>query len=383
MTATTFLDELTATPVDELAGAATSATDGDVDAALARAEQGRADLWDLAALLSPRANARLAELAALAERITVRRFGRTVHLFAPLYLSNECLSTCTYCGFSRPLDIRRRTLTPAEVEREARYLVAAGFRHLLLVSAEHRRKVSPDYLELVLRRLHPFVPSLSLETEVWDLDTYRRLVAAGAEGVVIYQETYHPDWYRRWHLAGRKRHYEARLAGPEQAAAAGARRVGLGALFGLQPDWRWDAIALAAHARFLVRRWWRTEITVAFPRIRPSASGFAPLVELRPDELVQLVAASRLLLHDVGIVVSTREPAWLRDGLVGVGVTHMSAGSHTEPGGYGEPGAAEEQFSIDDTRSPAEVAAALRARGYDPVWKDWSPALAGDALERI
>lgn len=378
-----FQQELADTPVAELAAASRSATRVDVDRAIGRAEAGRGDLWDFAALISPAADGMLEELGRAARRVTERRFGRTVHLFAPLYLSNECLSTCTYCGFSKDLDVRRRTLTPAEVQREAQHLLRDGFRHVLLVSAEHRKHVSPEYVEMVLRRLHPDVPSLTIETEVWDTEHYERFAAAGCEGVVIYQETYDEGSYAQTHLGGRKRHYGYRLAGPERVAAGGLRRVGIGALFGLHPDWREDAIALAAHGAWLTRTYWRLEVTAAFPRMRPSASGFQPKDLLGDREFVRLTAAYRLLLHDVGIVLSTREPAALRDGILPFGVTHMSAGSHTEPGGYEEPGAAEEQFSISDERSPAEVAQVLRSLGYDPVWKDWSAALAGDRLERL
>ncbi|MDX1619421.1 MAG: 2-iminoacetate synthase ThiH [Nitriliruptorales bacterium] len=379
----TFESRLAELPMTELTEHARRADDAAVSRALARCGDGRGDLADVAALLSPAASDRLEELGRAARRITRQRFGRTVHLFAPLYLSNECLSTCTYCGFSKHLDIRRRTLTPVEVERESAHLSAQGFRHQLLVSAEHQKHVSPEYLELVLERLHPTVPSLTIETQVWDTDVYRRLGAAGCEGVVIYQETYLPDTYQDVHLRGMKRHYDFRLAGPERVAAAGLRRVGIGALFGLHHDWREEALALAAHADWLTRTYWDLEVTVAFPRMRDSAAGFRPRSLLSDRELVQLTAAMRLFQHDVGIVLSTRESPTLRDGIVPFGVTHMSAGSSTEPGGYEEAGTSEEQFAISDERSPAQVASMLRDRGYDPVWKDWSGALSGDALERL
>jgi 2-iminoacetate synthase len=205
---------------------------------------------------------------------------------------------------------------------------------------------------------------------VWGESDYRRLREAGCEGVVIYQETYDPGRYAEVHLAGRKRNYRWRLLGPERAARAGMRRVGIGALLGLHDDWRFEAIVVAAHARFLMRRYWRSQVTVSVPRIRPSASGFQPRVEVGDRDLAQLVAALRLSLPDAGLVLSTREPPALRDGLHRIGITHTSAGSHTEPGGYEEPGGAEEQFEVADHRPPSEVAASLRAMGYDPVWED-------------
>jgi 2-iminoacetate synthase len=353
-----------------LAAAGLGASSADVDVALGR---DRLELTDLAVLLSPAATGRLEDLAVRARELTVQRFGRTVRLFAPLYVSNACLSTCTYCGFAKGLPIARRTLSVDDVEAEARGLVERGFRHLLLVSGEHRTEVSADYLVAVVERLRTFVPSLALETQTWSDDTYARLVGAGADGVVHYQETYDRERYAQVHAAGWKRDFDRRLNSTERAAEAGIRRLGIGALLGLAPDWRADVLAVAAHAAFLVRRYWRTEVTVALPRIKPSASGFQPLAPVRDAEFVQALCALRLFEPEAGIVLSTREPAALRDGLVRIAVTQMSAGSSTEPGGYSHPGEATEQFAISDERSPAEVAAMLEAAGYEPVFRDALP----------
>lgn len=360
--------DLLATDVAALRARVERATDADVDRVLGRPRRG---LDDLAVLLSAPAAERLEDLAGAAHRLTVQRFGRAVRLFAPLYLSNECVSTCTYCGFSAGNDIARRTLTPAEVAAEGRALVDRGFRHVLLVAGEHARIVSKDYLVECVAALAPVVPELSLEVQVWDEGTYRRLVEAGCDGLVVYQETYDPVTYGAVHLKGKKRNAAWRLAAPDRGAAAGMRRLGIGALLGLAPDWRAEALALAAHASALVRRWWRCEVSVALPRLRPAAGGYEPADPVGDAELVQLLCALRLVLPDVGISLSTREPAALRDGLLRLGVTAMSAGSHTEPGGYAAPSDAEPQFAVGDERSPAAVAAALRSAGYDPVWKDW------------
>jgi len=363
-----FARELDALDLAGLSGRAF--TDAEVTRALGK---NHLDLGDLAALLSPAATARLEEIAQAAREVTLRRFGRAVRLYAPLYVSNACLSSCTYCGFAKDLPIARRTLTVDEVEREAALLTGRGFRHLLLVAGEHRVEVSQDYLVEVVERLRPAVPSLSIETQTWSDDTYARLVAAGLEGVVHYQETYDRARYAQTHTAGWKRDYDRRLASTERAAEAGVRRLGVGALLGLAADWRRDVLAVAAHAGFLVRTYWRTEVTVALPRIKPSASGYQPLVPVADAEYVQALAALRLFEPETGIVLSTREPAALRDGLVRIAVTSMSAGSSTEPGGYSAPGRATEQFSVSDERSPAEVAAMLAAAGYEPVWKDAFP----------
>ncbi len=344
---------------------ATGGSAADVEAALARPS-----LAGLPALLSPAAAPYLEAMAQQARDVTLQRFGRAVRLFAPLYVSNACLSSCTYCGFSKHLDVVRRTLTVEQVVDEAQSLVQQGFRHLLLVSGEHRLEVSSDYLVQCIEALRPVVPSLSIETQTWSDDTYARLVEAGLEGVVHYQETYDRARYAEVHTAGWKRDYDRRLASTERAAEAGVRRLGIGALLGLSQDWRADVQAVAEHALWLQRNYWRTEVTVSLPRIKPSASGFQPLVPVTDAEYVQAMSALRLVAPEVGIVLSTREPAVLRDGLVRIAVTTMSAGSSTEPGGYLHPGEAQEQFAISDERSPAEVAAMLEAAGYEPVWKD-------------
>jgi len=369
-----FSEELVATPLAELSTSSLHATPDDVTRALAR-PAGERDLWDLAALLSPAAGSRLEDVAAAANRLSVRRFGRTIHMYAPIYLSNECLTTCTYCGFAKDLDIVRRTLSVAEAVREAETLASRGFRHLLLLTGEHQKLTGVEFLEQMLRALSRVVPQLSIEVQVWSEDEYRRLAAAGCDGVVIYQETYDRDAYASYHLAGKKRDYDWRLGGPERAGRAGVRRLGVGALLGLHDPWRADTIATAAHARFLAKRFWRSDVAVSLPRIRPSASGYMPRARVSDRELAQIICAMRLFLPDVGIVMSSREASGFRDALVPLGVTHTSAGSHTEPGGYVEPGEAEGQFEVNDTRSPEQVAVALGGLGYDVVWKDWDAAL--------
>lgn len=382
MTATTlsrvahapFSTMLAALPLADLSSASLTTSDSMIDAALGK-RPGDRDLSDLAALLSPRAQERLEELAAASHALTLQRFGRTVHLYAPIYLSNECLTTCTYCGFAKDLAIRRRTLAIEETVREAQILVGQGYRHLLLLTGEHKARTGVPFLIEHLEALRGFVPQLSLEVQVWETDEYRQLVAAGCDGVVIYQETYDETSYERYHTGGSKRRFGFRLDGPERAAAAGVRRLGIGALLGLHDDWRSETLATVAHARHLQKVAWRSEIAVSVPRIRPSASGFQPATIISDRDLVQIICAMRLMLPDAAVVMSSREEAGFRDRLVPLGVTHTSAGSHTEPGGYAEPGEASEQFEVNDTRSVAEVSLALRELGYDLVWKDWDGAM--------
>lgn len=325
---------------------------------------------DVVALLSPAAGEMLEELAQRAHRMTVERFGRTVALFAPLYLSNACVCTCTYCGFSMGLDIRRKTLRSDEVAREARTLAAQGFRNILLVSSEHPKYVNAAYVAQCLGEVKQRAHYAALEIAAADAATYRQFALAGCDGVVLYQETYDPDAYAIHHLGGPKKHYAWRLAAPERAASAGIRHLGLGALLGLA-DWRFEGLALILHARHLYRHAWRAQINISLPRINAAAGGFVPPHPVTDAQLVQLMCVLRLALPYAGIVLSTRERAALRDRLIPLGVTHLSAGSSTEPGGYNSPGEAGEQFHLEDMRTPQEMRRRLFELGYDAVHKDW------------
>ena len=349
-----------------------------------------------AALLDPKSDTQIESLARESAAITRRHFGKAIRLFAPLYVSNECINSCAYCGFSRENAILRVTLEIDSVVKEARHLAKEGFRNVLLVAGEHPKFVSNGYLERCVRALAPEVPGVALEVAPMETPDYARLVAAGAEGLVVYQETYDRAAYAELHTAGPKRDYDWRLACPERAVAGGFRRIGVGALFGLA-DWRAEACALVAHLDFLLRKCWRAQFTVSLPRLRPCAGEFQPRHLLGDRDFVQLVCALRVTFPQVGIVLSTRESPVLRDALLPLGITMMSAGSHTEPGGYTGEGrddlhltvrgrqvktdacshdaSATEQFQIADDRTPAEVAAVLRERGFEPVWKDWDQAI--------
>jgi 2-iminoacetate synthase len=336
----------------------------------AAALRGAATPEDAATLLSPAAGEQLEELAGLAHRSTVARFGKTIGLYAPLYLSNECVCTCTYCGFSMGLPIKRRTLRIDEVVREARTLAGRGIRNILLVSAEHPKHVNAEYVALCVRETKLIAPYVALEIAAAGEDDYLRYVAAGCDGVVLYQETYDPQAYATHHLGGPKKHYAWRLDAPERASRAGVRHLGIGALLGLA-DWRFEALALVQHARWLERHCWRSQINVSLPRINHAEGGYVPAHLVDDRDFVHVMTFLRLTLPTAGITLSTRETPQLRDELVPLGVTLMSAGSSTEPGGYGEPGEAGEQFELEDHRSPEEVAQRLRELGYDPVFKDW------------
>lgn len=350
-----------------------------------------------AAMLEVKTPAQLEAMAREARQITRRNFGRTMRMFAPLYVSNECVNNCSYCGFSRDnASIMRVTLTIDQVVKEARHLVDQGFRNILLVAGEHPKFVSDGYLEECIRAIREFVPTIGIEVGPMEAPEYERMVKAGCEGLVVYQETYDRVIYAGMHTAGPKKDFDWRIACPERGYEGGFRRMGIGALFGLS-DWRLEALRLAAHLEHLYKHCWKSTFTVAFPRLRPAAGGFHPLTGFPDWALVQTICAFRMIFPEVGIVLSTREPAHLRDALAPLGITSMSAGSHTEPGGYTGAGSddlhqtvkgrrvelvekdekarAEGQFGIADVRSPMEVAEMLSRQGLDAVWKDWDPAI--------
>jgi 2-iminoacetate synthase len=421
--AVSFVSEFNSLPLPNLLKQSANASAQSVGEVLRKP---KLSLADFAQLISPAAAELLEPLCRRSQQITQQRFGKVIRFFAPLYLSNECINNCSYCGFSRDNAILRVTLSVDEVVREARALAEQGFRNILLVAGEHPKFVSSGYMAECVAALHEEIPSISLEVGPMETDEYRPLVEAGADGLVVYQETYDRKIYGEMHTAGPKRNFDWRLETPERAYAAGFRRLGIGALYGLS-DWRLEALSVAAHADYLLRNCWKAQVTISLPRLRPCAGEFQPRTTLGDRELVQLICAFRIMFPDVGLVLSTRESPKLRDALFPLGITMISAGSHTEPGGYtgagkekihqtirgrivelasgssewatvgrassravgrkksgGSSGAsphqthatnATGQFEIADNRSPEEVAERIRQLGYEPVWKDWDAAL--------
>lgn len=330
---------------------------------------------DLAILLSPAALLRLEEMALLSKAVTDERFGKTVSLYIPMYVSNACTNKCVYCGFNHDNPLKRITLSQEEIAEECEAIKELGpFDNLLIVAGEYPALSGVDYLEKVLKTCLPHFHNLTIEVQPMKARDYKRLVDAGLYGVVCFQETYNRRAYKKYHPHGMKSHFDWRLNGFDRMGEAGVHKIGLGALLGLE-DWRGEAIMLARHLRYLQKKYWKSRYSINFPRMCPSESGFNPNVVLSDRDLVQLITAFRLFDPDIDISISTREPAPLRDNLIPLGVTSLSAGSKTEPGGYRVHPEALEQFSTTDTRTPAEVVAAIHRRGYQPVWKDWDLSL--------
>lgn len=342
-------------------------TSADVERALSHNHR---DVEDFFALISPAAESYLEPMVQEAHRLTLERFGRTMQLYLPLYLSNICSNSCVYCGFSKEHKIHRRRLTLAEIDREVEAIQQLGFRHLLLVSGEDHSRRSWEYYLEVVKHLRPHFAQLSLEVQPLDTEQYAALGAAGISNVCVYQDTYHEARYPQYHPAGKKSDFRYRLETPDRIAQAGIEKIGIGALLGLE-DWRADSAFTALHLSYLKRRYRQARYSVSLPRLRPAVGGYNPACPIDDKGMLQLILAFRLLDQHLEISLSTRESEAFRNNVLTLGITSMSAGSHTEPGGYAEEHEELEQFTINDSRSPEAFAQYLRSVGYEPVWKDW------------
>ncbi len=352
-------------------------TEDEVKWALSR-KPGYYVLDRLLMLISPAAEKFIEEMAQIAHQVTLQRFGRTVRLYAPLYVSNFCVNGCSYCGFSTNHHFPRIRLTIEQALAEADIIAKEGFKDLLLVSSEDKKFITVDYLAELVSKLRPKFSSLSVEIYQMSADEYAKLFAAGIEGVTLYQETYDRQTYSKYHPAGPKADYDYRLIAADSMGQGGMREIGIGALLGLD-DWRLETLALAEHAHYLMKRYWKSRVSFSFPRLRPAKDVDSARFNLLSDtNLVQMILAIRLCFADAGMTISTREPAYLRDQLVKLGITRMSAGSKTNPGGYSTHADSVGQFDIDDSRSPAQIAAMLKSQGLEPVWKDWDSAFIDD-----
>lgn len=363
-----FSDELQKYDWDATTAAIMSKTAADVDRALAKE---RPTVDDFMALISPAAAPRLEEMARLSRALTQKRFGKTISMYIPLYITNSCTNSCVYCGFNRHNTMERVILTPAQIKDECEAIRRLGpFENLLVVTGENPRLAGTDYLEEALKVCRPYFNNLSIEVMPLSAEDYARLTRVGLNGVVCFQETYNRARYKVYHPAGMKSNFEWRLNGYDRMGQAGVHKIGMGVLIGLE-DWRTDVTMMARHLIYLRRRYWRTRYSVNFPRMRPSEGHFRPNVVMSDRELAQLTFAFRIFDPDVDISFSTRETPDFRNNIATLGVTSMSAGSKTDPGGYATYPQSLEQFAVSDERTPTQVEADIRRLGYEVVWKDW------------
>lgn len=345
-------------------------TDADVRRALAKPRCG----WeDFLALVSPAAAPYLETMARLSRRYTEERFGRTISMFVPLYLTNSCTNSCVYCGFHVANKMKRIILTEEEIVREYEAIKRlAPFENLLLVTGENPARAGVPYIARALDLAKPYFSNLKIEVMPLAAEEYAELRRHGMNGVICFQETYNRKNYNLYHPRGMKARFDWRVDAFDRMGQAGVHSIGMGVLIGLEREWRTDVAMMALHLRYLQRHYWQTKYSVNFPRMRPSENGgFQPNCVMTDHELAQATFAMRIFDHDVDISYSTREPAALRDHMATLGVTTMSAESKTEPGGYSCYPQALEQFHVSDERTAREVEQALRRMGREPVWKDW------------
>lgn len=339
----------------------------DVERAL---QNKKRDLEDFKALISPAAQPYLEQMAQLSHQITQKRFGKTIQMYIPMYLSNECQNICTYCGFSFTNKIPRRTLNDSEILKEIEFIKAKGYDHILLVTGEANQTVGVDYLENAVKLIRPHFSHISIEVQPLEQDEYERLIAAGVNTVLVYQETYHQEDYKKHHPKGKKSNFYYRLDTMDRLGKAGIFKMGLGVLIGLE-DWRTDSFFTALHLKYLEKTYWQSKYSISFPRLRPHSGGLEPKVEMNDKELVQLICAYRLLNEELELSISTRESESFRNNVIKLGATTFSAESKTNPGGYVVEPQSLEQFEISDERSTETVESVIKDQGYEPVYKDW------------
>ncbi|RTY92875.1 2-iminoacetate synthase ThiH [Flavobacterium sp. RSP46] len=327
-------------------------------------------LDDFLRLISPAAKPYLEQMAQLTQESTKKRFGKTIQMYAPLYLSNECQNICTYCGFSLDNKIKRKTLTENEITQEIKVLKKAGFDHVLLVTGEANQTVNIHYFLKAIAQIKNDFSTISAEVQPLSTEEYEQLHEAGVYSILVYQETYHRDVYKQYHTKGKKSNFDFRLETPDRIGTAGIHKIGLGVLLGLE-DWRTDSFFNALHLDYLQKTYWQTKYAVSFPRLRPAEGVIKPNFIMDDADLTQLICAYRLWNEDLEISLSTRENEKFRDNIIPIGITSMSAGSKTNPGGYSVDPQSLEQFEISDERSAAEIAKVIYSKGYEPVWKDW------------
>lgn len=330
--------------------------------------------YDLLNFLSDAATPYIEQMAQKANRLTIQYFGRVISLYAPLYISDYCNNHCTYCGFNRQNKFKRKKLSITEIKKEAEAVTSTGIRHILLLTGEDHVKTPISYLVEAIEVLTEYFSSIALEIFPMDEKDYKILINAGADSLTIYQEVYDKKIYKDVHLKGKKRDYTYRLFTPERGATAGFRAINIGPLYGLG-DVASEAFFAGLHAKYLEKKYPDVEVSLSVPRMTKAKGAISPENLLTDKQLVQFILAWRLFMPRLGINISTRESALLRDKLIHLGVTKFSAGSKTDVGGYSDANDGNvPQFELSDNRSVDEVADMIRENGYQAVFKDWGAA---------
>ncbi|MBQ3658361.1 MAG: 2-iminoacetate synthase ThiH [Bacteroidales bacterium] len=365
-----FYDEIQKISWDETTEKIYKKTADDVRRAL---RKDRCDVEDFMAMISPAAEPFLEQMAFLSRKYTLERFGKTISMFIPLYITNSCTNSCVYCGFHIQNKMPRTILTEKQIEDEYKAIKKiAPFENILLVTGENPAKADAKYIARALDIAKPYFSNLKIEVMPLSVEDYEMLTHHGMNGVICFQETYNEKNYNIYHPRGMKSKYDWRVNGFDRMGQAGVHSIGMGVLIGLEKEFRTDITMMAYHLRYLEKHYWKTKYSVNFPRMRPAENeGFQPNVIMTDKQLAQITFAMRIFDHDVDISYSTREPAFIRDNMATLGVTTMSAQSKTNPGGYYTYPQALDQFTVNDERTATEIISSLKKLGREPVWKDW------------
>lgn len=328
------------------------------------------NIEDFMALVSPAASFFIEQMAQKSHSATVKRFGKTIQMFIPMYLSNECQNICTYCGFSLGNKIPRKTLTEKEIQKEIEIIKKNGFDHILVLTGEDQVHSNFEYILNSVKKIKPYFSNLSIEVQPFEQEQYEKLIQAGCDSVLVYQETYNRTVYKKYHTKGKKSNFDYRLQTPDRLGKAGIHKIGIGALLGLE-DWRTEVFFLALHLRYLQKNYWKTQYSISLPRIRPAQGVDDSKYLMNDKEFVQLICALRLFDGEIELTLSTREAEGFREKLIPLGITNISAGAKTNPGGYYNAADSLEQFEVSDQRSSQEMAKVIADLGYEVVWKNW------------
>ena len=365
-----FYDVIEKIDIDKFINLVDSQKDTDVEKALSKKEPLGVD--DFAALISENARKHyLKDMVNISTQLTRRRFGRCVNMYLPLYLTNLCSNKCVYCGFSVMNKFKRVVLNLSQIDEECQAISKMGYKNILLVSGEYERRAGIDYFKQVLPVVKKYATYLQMEVQPLSVDDYVQLKELGLDAVSVYQETYHKEYYSKVHLGGKKADYRWRLETPDRLGMAEIDKVGIGSLLGLY-DWRADLCATALHILYMREHYWKTNLSVSFPRLRPAAGGFEPKLPVSDAKLLQIICALRIFDNELDLTLSTRESASFRDLILPVGITAISAGSSTEPGGYAHKGENLEQWTVNDDRTVDEVVSAMESSGFEAVFQNAS-----------
>ena len=326
---------------------------------------------DFGALLSPAAMPFLEEIAQQAQQETRKHFGNSIYMFTPIYIANYCENYCIYCGFNCHNKIRRAKLNADEIEREMQEIAKTGLQEVLILTGESPKMSDIHYIGEACKIARKYFKVICLEIYPTNSENYAYLHECGADYVTVFQETYNSDKYETLHLAGNKRIFPYRINAQERALKGGMRGVGFAALLGLD-DFRRDAFATGMHAYFMQRKYPQAEIAFSCPRLRPIINNdkINPM-DVHEAQLLQVVCAYRLFMPFSSITISTRECERVRNSLIKIAATKISAGVNVGIGGHSGEEKGDEQFEIYDTRSVDEVYQAIIDEGLQPVMNDY------------